>query len=159
MDEWDESKHPRAENGQFGNGNGNKKVNTEEKIRKVKIDFSKDNILPELNEEDLEELAVESKPILASKRMLDRNKIAHPDISEEEYNTLLGNSLYNPQYIFPANPDKPDYFHFISNIDDGKNSGVILELAKTKDNFEVVHIQKLRNKSVERIKKRDGNKS
>lgn len=27
MDEWDESKHPRAENGQFGKGNGNNKGN------------------------------------------------------------------------------------------------------------------------------------
>lgn len=162
LDEWDESKHPRANNGQFGSGGNTEKaskVNAEEKIKAVKIDFTQDNVLPELNAEDLEELGVESKPILASKRMLDRNKIAHPDISEAEYDVLLGSSLYNPQYIFPANPDKPDYFHFISTIDDGKNSGVILELAKNKDNFEVVHIQKLRNKSVARIKKRDGSKS
>lgn len=126
-----------------------------EKQSMVNIDFTRDNYLPRLNKEDLRELNKEDKPVVASKRMLDRNKMAHPDINEVEYNVLLINALYTPQYILPANPDKPYYFHFIANIENNKNSGVIVELSETKENYEIVHIQKLRNKSVERIRKRD----
>lgn len=89
--------------------------------------------------------------------MLDRNKSVHPDLDEKDYDEMLGISLYRPNYIFPANPEKPNYFHFIGKIEDGKNSGVIVELAENKDNYEVVHVQRLRDKSVERIKRRDGN--
>ena len=161
--EWREEDHPRGKDGKFGQGGGDdeedRKADIEEKISKIKIDFTKDNILPELNAEDLEELGKSNKPVLVSKRMLDRNKSVHPDLDEKDYDEMLGISLYRPNYIFPANPEKPNYFHFIGKIEDGKNSGVIVELAENKDNYEVVHVQRLRDKSVERIKRRDGNKN
>lgn len=40
----------------------------QQKIALVKIDFSKDNVLPELNEEDLAELGIRSFPIRLKKR-------------------------------------------------------------------------------------------
>ena len=126
-----------------------------EKQAMVNIDFTKDNYLPRLNKEDLRELNKKDKPVIASKRMLDRNKKVHPDIAEEEYNILLTNGLYTPQYILPANQNKLSYFHFIGNIEDNKNSGVIGKLSETKENYEIVHIQKLRNKSVNKIRRRD----
>ena len=161
-----EQDHPRDEEGRFTDGGGEsrskegeKYYTTPEEIKekqsKVKIDFTKDNYLPELNKEDLEELGKKSKPVLVSKRMLDRNRKTHPDVSEEEYNLLLSSSLYNPNYILPANLEKTDYFHFIANIENNKNSGVIVELSENKNNYEVVHIQKLRDRSVKRIIKRD----
>lgn len=145
MDEWDESKHPRAENGQFGNGNGNKKVNTEEKIRKVKIDFSKDNILPELNEEDVEELGVKSKPVLLKKSIIDRNLSQHPEVSKDDYEMLIATALYNADAIIPGNAEKP-YYNFIARVSDKKSSVVLLEVADNKDNFEIVHLHWAKDK-------------
>lgn len=145
MDEWDESKHPRAENGQFGNGNGNKKVNTEEKIRKVKIDFSKDNILPELNEEDVEELGVKSKPVLLKKSIIDRNLSQHPEVSKDDYEMLTATALYNADAIIPGNAEKP-YYNFIARVSDKKSSVVLLEVADNKDNFEIVHLHWAKDK-------------
>lgn len=156
MDEWDESKHPRAENGQFGNGNGNKKVNTEEKIRKVKIDFSKDNILPELNEEDVEELGVKSKPVLLKKSIIDRNLSQHPEVSKDDYEMLTATALYNADAIIPGNAEKP-YYNFIARVSDKKSSVVLLEVADNKDNFEIVHLHWAKDKQ-RRTLERKGNK-
>jgi phage-related protein (TIGR01555 family) len=156
MDEWDESKHPRAENGQFGNGNGNKKVNTEEKIRKVKIDFSKDNILPELNEEDVEELGVKSKPVLLKKSIIDRNLSQHPEVSKDDYEMLIATALYNADAIIPGNAEKP-YYNFIARVSDKKSSVVLLEVADNKDNFEIVHLHWAKDKQ-RRTLERKGNK-
>ena len=106
----------------------------------------------------MEELGVKSKPVLVSKRMLGRNKISHPEIDVKDYSILLGAGLYNNQYMFKANLEKPNYWHFIGKLEDGKhNAGIIVELAETKENFEVVHITKLRDRSVRRIKERDKN--
>ena len=160
--DFKETDHPRDEAGKFTDKGASRESATlskevQTKIDSVKIDFTRDNILPELNKEDLEELGIKSKPVLVSKRMLDRNKQAHKEISEKEYSILLSIGLYNNQYIFKANPEKPNYYHFIGKLEDGKhNAGIIIELAETKENFEVVHITKLRDKSVEQIKKRDG---
>lgn len=156
MDEWDESKHPRSENGQFGNGNGNKKVNTEEKIRKVKIDFSKDNILPELNEEDVEELGVKSKPVLLKKSIIDRNLSQHPEVSKDDYEMLTATALYNADAIIPGNAEKP-YYNFIARVSDKKSSVVLLEVADNKDNFEIVHLHWAKDKQ-RRTLERKGNK-
>lgn len=156
MEEWDESKHPRAENGQFGNGNGNKKVNTEEKIRKVKIDFSKDNILPELNEEDVEELGVKSKPVLLKKSIIDRNLSQHPEVSKDDYEMLIATALYNADAIIPGNAEKP-YYNFIARVSDKKSSVVLLEVADNKDNFEIVHLHWAKDKQ-RRTLERKGNK-
>lgn len=126
----------------------------QQKIASVKIDFSKDNILPELNEEDLAELGKPSKPVLVSRRMLERNKSEHPDLDDEEYSYMIAKALYDPDYVFPANPEKTSYYHFISNLGDKYHSGVILELSDNKNNYETVHVHKLRNKSVRTLLKK-----
>ena len=147
LDEWNEADHPRDDRGRFTDS-------VQGKINSVKIDFTRDNILPELNEEDLAELGKESKPVLVSKRMLDRNRKEHPELSEKEYNFMIAKALYDPDYVFPANPEKTSYYHFISNIGDKYNSGVILELSDNKENYETVHVHKLRNKSLRMLLKR-----
>lgn len=149
LDEWDESKHPRADNGQFGNGNSNtekaSKVNAEEKIKAVKIDFTQDNVLPELNAEDLDELGVESKPVLLKKTVIERNLQQHPDVEREDYRSMLASALYAPDAIIPGNADKP-YYNFIARTSSEKNSVVLLEVANNKDNFEIVHLHWAKNK-------------
>lgn len=153
---WEESKHPRDKDGKFSETGGNKNMKeiSKEKIDSVRIDFSKDNYLPELNEEDLAELGKPKKPILVSKRMLDRNKKEHPELSEEEYSYMIAKALYDPDFVFPANPEKTNYYHFISNIGDKHHSGVVLELSDKKENYETVHLHKLRNKSLRTLLKR-----
>lgn len=93
--------------------------------------------------------------MLLKKETLERNKNIHSDISDTEYDYLIGNALYNPKFVFPANLDKPDYFHFIASLGENKNSAAIVELSENKDNYEIVHIQKMRNRGVNRLIKRD----
>lgn len=65
-----EAEHPRDEDGRFSEKEEGTNLSKEvqDKINSVNIDFSKDNVLPELNKEDLEELGIEkSKKILSKK--------------------------------------------------------------------------------------------
>ena len=74
LDEWNEEDHPRDDDGKFGKGGGKAKeddtANKNEKIEKIKIDFSKDNILPKLNEEDIKTLGIENKAVRLKKILL-----------------------------------------------------------------------------------------
>lgn len=153
IDGWNEEDHPRDDDGKFGSGGGKAKENSqkeekadiEEKINKVKIDFTKDNVLPELNAEDLEELGVESKPVLLKKTVIERNLQQHPDVAREDYRSMLASALYAPDAIIPGNADKP-YYNFIARTSSEKNSVVLLEVANNKDNFEIVHLHWAKNK-------------
>ena len=93
------------------------------------------------------------KKLLSKKSIIDRNISEHKEVKPQDYNRMLGNSLYNPNYVFKANESKP-YFNFITRLE-RDNSGVILEIENTKEYFEIVHIIKLRDKSVRSIIKRD----
>ena len=75
-DEWKENEHDRDENGRFkGNGSSSKSNNDiQAKIDSLKnIDFSKDNTLPNLNKDTLEQYGFEDKP----ERILIFQKIIH----------------------------------------------------------------------------------
>ena len=63
-------------------------------------------ILPELNEEDLEELGVKSKPVLLKKSIIDRNLSQHPEVSKDDYEMLTATALYNADAIIPGNAEK-----------------------------------------------------
>ena len=153
--EFVEDEHPRDSEGKFTD-TGAIPDHIRRKIESVKIDFARDNILPELNTEDLEDLGVKSKPVMVSKRMLTRNLQAHPEIDKKDYDKLLSYGLYNADYIFRANREKPSYFHMIAKLPDGKsNSGLIIELSDNKDNFEIVHVTKLRDRSVRSLTKKN----
>ena len=126
----------------------NKKLTSDEKISKSKIDFSKDNILAELNEEDLKEIGCEeNKNVLLKKNIIDRNFLRHYDLSEEESEQIILQALYsNKKQIFPSkHADKPNYFTFAQVVriskEDGKDvfGTVLLDVDKRKESFEVVH--------------------
>ena len=52
-----------------------------EKIASVHIDFTKDNVLPELNNEDLTKVGSKiNKPVLLKKNVIDRNAAEHSDL-------------------------------------------------------------------------------
>lgn len=155
--EWREEDHPRGKDGKFGQGGGDnekdRKADVEEKISKIKIDFTKDNILPELNAGDLEELGVKSKPVLLKKTVIDRNLSQHPDVEVEDYEMMIGKALYDADAILPGNAEKP-YYNFIARVSGEKNSVVLLEVADNKDNFEIVHFHWAKNKQRRTLEKK-----
>ena len=157
-----EEEHPRKANGEFkeeGSGEDNKQEDKEEtnnedsseekqkeekeiqdKIKQLeKIDWNKDNTLPNLNKNTLKELNLEDKPVLLKKNIIEKNKLNHPDITEEEAKRIIGNALYRPELILKANAEKTAYHNFISRTDD-------LELSDEKENYEIVNYHVVRDK-------------
>lgn len=136
---------PGKVGGSAEKGGKSQKVDIEEKIKSVKIDFNKDNILPELNSEDLEELGVESKPVRLKKNIIDLNKYRHPDISSEEAVSLIAQALYSPEYIVPGK--REGAYHFISQSDGKDSPLVLLDIEQNEDGyFDIVHFFKVRER-------------
>ena len=166
-----EEEHERDKDGKFtkGSGEDNKQEDKEEtnnedsseekqkeekeikeKIEQLeKIDWTKDNTLPNLNKNTLKELNLEDKPVLLKKNIIEKNKASHPDITEEEAKRIIGNALYRPEVILKANIDKPAYHNFISRTDDKHNDLVLLELSDEKENYEIVNYHVIKNRQRE----------
>lgn len=143
LDDWKEGDHPRSKDGKFGSGGSSGGTSAEEKQKKInsiKIDFKADNVLPGLNSETLKELGKSDKPVLLKKHIIDKNKANHPDVMENEYKEIIGQSLYNPETILPANKDKPAYHNFVKRVGEDKSTIVLLEIAENKDNYEIVNL-------------------
>lgn len=124
-----------------------------EKQAMVNIDFTRDNYLPRLNREDLRELGKDDKPVILKKSIIDRNKSKHPDISEKDYNVMIAKALYEPMFIFPGG--NPLYTNFIAKIKDDRYSAVLLDMKENNDNYEIVHLHKMTDKSLKYTRKRD----
>lgn len=144
--------------------NDTKKLTPAEKIASVHIDFDRDNILPELNEEDLSKVgAKENKPVLLKKDVIDRNFIQHSDLTNEDFQTIISHALYEPSEIFLANDTKP-YYHFakvieVSSKNKPKIGLALLDVDDKKDKFEIVHAHFMEiprfDKMREKAKKKD----
>lgn len=153
--QWNEADHPRKKDGKFEKSGTevdkekeDKEIDSEiqRKIDSVKIDFTKDNFLPELNAEDLEEIGVESKPVRLKKHIINRNAFRHSDVSDDEASSLIGKALYSPKYIVPGK--REGAYHFISKSEAGKSSLVLLDIEQSEDGyFDIVHFFKVREKS------------
>lgn len=175
-----EEEHPRDEDGKFAKGtqsekeseesrkeeNNNEDLSEEEKQKKDKeiqekieklkeIDWTKDNTLPNFPKSFLDEYGLEDKPILLKKNIIEKNKLNHPDITEEEARRIIGNALYKPETILKANPNKPAYHNFISRTDDKHNDIVLLELSEKKENYEIVNYHVVSNRQREQKEKLD----
>ncbi len=126
-------------------------MTAEEKIAAVQIDFSKNNILPWLNHEQLEVLGSKSKPVLFKKSTLGRNAgIRHKDILKSEYDELLGVALYSPAFPPIKDPVRKNYWHFIGKA--GKyNSVVLLDVEDKKTHFEIVHLIKMKERGITKL--------
>ena len=162
MDSWKESEHDRDENGRFkGNGGSKSESNNDDIQVKIdslkKIDFSKDNKLPNLNKDTLKQYGFEDKPVLLKKNIIEKNKVNHPDITDDMAREIIGNSLYKPEAILKANKDKPAYHNFITRLKDDKNSIVLLELSDEKENYEIVNYHYLDDYGVRKKEKIDKN--
>jgi len=158
--DFKEAEHPRDNAGKFTDKGEGKSVTlpreVQAKIDSVKIDFTRDNILPELNPEDLEEVGFKiSKPVLLKKTVIERNtEDRHKDIKKEkEFNKIIGKCLYAPELIFRGNNEKP-YFNLITRLGENKSSVVLLEITELKECFEIVHLHHLTDESRTRLEKK-----
>lgn len=136
----------------------NKKMTPAEKIASVHIDFTKDNYLPELNDEDLEKVgAATNKPVLLKKNIIDRNMRRHGDAMPDTQ-VILANALYNPSEIFKGNTEK-DYYTFVKPMRISSRNGkeeygiVLLDVSAGKANFEVVHWHWVNRDNLDSLKK------
>ena len=123
-------------------------MSAEEKIASVHIDFDKDNMLPELNEEDLKDLGGSiNKSVLLKKNVIDRNELRHNDLTLEDSEKIISQALYSKdKTIIPSKySDKPNYYTFakivrVSKKDEQPVYGVVLlDIDSSKENFEIVH--------------------
>ena len=107
------------------------------KMEKVKLDPSKDNILPELNEDTLEELEIDPLPIRVKKDIIARNKEHHSEIGEEETNLILASALYAPEQ--KAKAKGGGYIHFTKKIGDDDNTLVMVDFERNEGYYDAVH--------------------
>lgn len=160
LDEWKESEHDRDENGRF-TGNGGSESNKDDIQAKIdslnSIDFSKDNKLPNLNQDTLEQYGFEDKPVVLKKEVIDKNKRDHSDIDEALSKRIIGNGLYRPEAILKGNKDKPDYYNFISRTDDNHSDIVLVELSDKKENYEIINYHIIKNRQRKQKERRDKN--
>lgn len=116
-----------------------------EKIASVHIDFNRDNVLPELNEDTLEKMgATKSKSVLLKSSIIKRNLDKHTDVTPQAMQDIIVEALYHPIDVFPANPNKSNYYHMAAFVEikakDGLKMGlVLLDVDVAKENFEIGH--------------------
>lgn len=174
---FEEEKHPRDGDGKFTDKAGakksgydsrddlgsiknvaKKKMTPADKIASVHIDFDRDNILPELNEDTLVKLGEKSnKRVLLKAPSIKRNLGKHIDVSEKVMQEIISEALYNPIDVFPANPQNPNYYHMASFIEvEGKNGLkmglVLLDVDKNKKYFEIGHAYYVDGKGFKKAK-------
>ena len=136
----------------------NKKMTPAEKIASVHIDFDRDNILPELNDEDLEKIGLkENKSVLLKKSIIDRNIQRHNDAMPDT-ERIITQALYSPSEIFHGKNEKP-YYTFVKPLKISKRNGkdeygiVLLDVGEEKENFEIVHWHWVNEENLNSIKK------
>lgn len=134
-----------------------KEKETSKKIASVKIEVGKDNVLPELNEKELKEMGLsENKPVLVKKSSIERNMSEHGDVKPEDFDFMIGNTLYSPDKIVKGkNPDKT-YYSFVKQLTVSRrghilHGSVLLDVDREKDHFEVVHWHWVKDKNVHSI--------
>ena len=109
-----------------------------DKMNAVNIDFAKDNILPEINKENAEELGVEILPIRLKQSIIERNRGRHPEVDPRVEKALLATALYAPDNT--AAGKGKGYIHFAKHIGNKNNSLVLLDMERTEDGFyDIVH--------------------
>lgn len=116
-----------------------KSVSTQvrQKMKAVKIDFQKDNILPEMNREDADYLGIKPLPFRLSKSVIERQKNKHP-LTDAKARILLACALYNPDFI--GGERKDGRFNFISYLTEERNPLVLVDVKNSPDGYyDIVH--------------------
>ncbi len=124
-----------------------------EKEVEFEIDETKDNILPDLNEDVLADMGLEENiPIRLKKSIIERNKEKHPDITSEDTKYILKEGLYKPDMILPG--EKPSYYHLVGKTQNKKSPVVLLDIQKSEDGYlDIVHFFYVRPRGIKGLKK------
>lgn len=120
------------------------------KMEAVKIDLSKDNILPAINEEDAKDLGVKAMPVILKANIGSRQASKHNEANDIS-NEIIALSLYAPDIKFPGKT--PGYFHFVKKMDDEVNSLLLLDLKEEDGKYAIVHYFNTDNRNLERTKR------
>ena len=121
----------------------------------MKIDFSKDNNFPKINNNELEKInkilqeknidtIKESKPIIFKYKSILRNKEKHPDILEKDYAFFIKEAIYNPVDINAGRKD--GYLEFLGDISEKHYSSVVIDTTDENNIFAIAHVHKKRKK-------------
>lgn len=103
---WNETEHPRDDRGQFTNKDG---------IREYRQNTSYSEILAD--DKALREMGLtKNKNVLVKKSSIDRNLIKHSDVKPEQFDFLIGNTLYSPDRITKGKNEKGTYFSFTKRL-------------------------------------------
>jgi hypothetical protein len=113
------------------------------KMEKVKIDFKSDNILPELNQSDIDNLQLKPHKVRLKTGIIRRQDFRHSDVKDDDVNMLLATALYAPDKVVPGK--SKGYMNFLKTLGNDDNSLVLLDLKETKDEvsgeefYDIVH--------------------
>ena len=134
-------------------------LSKEDKVNNVKIEQDKDNILPELSKDALQEMGVkENKKVLLKSSIIKRNLERHPDISIEMMDNIIQNTLYDYDEILPGKNKEEKYFSFIKIMRVSSKNGkpvygaVLLDVNINNDYFEIVHCHWVKEKNIKSLK-------
>lgn len=115
------------------------------KMESVKIDFTRDNILPEINKEDADYLGIKVRPFRLKKEIIERQDIKHP-LSDKKAQILLSCALYNPEYIGGERDN--GCVNFITSLRHNRNPLVLVDVKESEDGYyDIVHYYFLDEKS------------
>lgn len=110
--------------------------------------------MPNISDEILTNLNKKQKPLVLKKNIIEKNKKNHPELSVNEYNNILENAVYNPDYILQTKPNtKPNYYSFIKK-DITNNKLSVIELSDKKKSYEIVNFFKVDEKRFNEYLKR-----
>jgi hypothetical protein len=122
------------------------------KIESIHIDFDRDNLLPHLNDEDLAELGKVSKPVVLTKKALDRNLGRHKEVPPSAYDHIISQALYDSDDRFGGREiHDPNYINFVKY--EGERALLVtINLSAQKECYEIVHLFETSAKKIEKMK-------
>ncbi len=108
--------------------------------------------LPQIPENVDKAIGAEGKPVVIKKNIFEKNIKAHPDLSPEQSRDILTKALYSPNLVGQTQPiTRPHYWVAIRTAD--KNSIVVLEINRNKDNTEIVGWRFATEEKLEQLKR------
>lgn len=128
-------------------------------IIKIKIYEDKDSILPNLHKEALEKIGLkENKKVLLKQSIVKRNLKEHSDISINDMESIVANTLYSFDDIIPGRNQTNNYFSFIKVMRLSKKDGkpvygvCLLDVSVNNKYFEIVHCHWVKEKNIKSLK-------
>lgn len=109
--------------------------------------------LPRLPQNVAEAINTQGRKVIIKKRIFEKNRDNHKELTPEQSRDILMRALYNPNLVGPGQPvTRPDYKVAIQTGD--KNAVVVLDVYAGKDNVEIVGWRKVDAKGLEKMKRR-----